>query len=75
MLSEGSYVRSTTRAFPQRLVAERLSGSLCLFVGLSMTDPNFIRWLYNSAAEHDANIASEAAKWAGLIRKLNLKVD
>jgi hypothetical protein len=23
-----------------------------MFVGLSMTDPNFIRWLYNSADEH-----------------------
>lgn len=49
VLSEGSYVRSTTGTFPQELVAERLRSSLCVFVGLSMTDPNFIRWLYNSA--------------------------
>jgi hypothetical protein len=49
VLSERSYVRSTARDYPQNLVAERLRGSLCLFVGLSMTDPNFIRWLYNSA--------------------------
>ncbi|HEY3759154.1 MAG TPA: SIR2 family protein [Solirubrobacteraceae bacterium] len=52
VLSEGSYVRSTAGTFPQGFVAERLRGSLCVFVGLSMTDPNFIRWLYNSA--HDA---------------------
>ncbi len=51
VLSEGSYVRSTASSFPQRFVAERLAGSLCVFVGLSMTDPNFIRWLYNSADE------------------------
>ncbi len=51
VLSEGSYVRSTTSTFPQELVAERLRGSLCVFVGLSMTDPNFIRWLYRSAEE------------------------
>lgn len=51
VLSEGSYVRSTTSAFPQGFVAQRLRGSLCVFVGLSMTDPNFIRWLYTSADE------------------------
>jgi SIR2-like protein len=51
VLSEGSYVRSTGSTFPQELVADRLKGSLCVFVGLSMTDPNFIRWLYKSAGE------------------------
>jgi hypothetical protein len=49
VLSEGSYVRSTASRFPQEFVAHRLRSSLCVFVGLSMTDPNFIRWLYNSA--------------------------
>lgn len=49
VLSEGSYVRSTTSVFPQDFVADRLQRSLCVFVGLSMTDPNFIRWLYGSA--------------------------
>lgn len=53
VLSEGSYVRSTASIFPQEFVAQRLRGSLCVFVGLSMTDPNFIRWLYNSADEHE----------------------
>lgn len=54
VLSEGSYVRSTTGTFPQEFVAQRLRGSLCVFVGLSMTDPNFIRWLYKSADEPGA---------------------
>jgi len=49
VLSEGSYVRSTASTFPQEFVAQRLRSTLCVFVGLSMTDPNFIRWLYNSA--------------------------
>jgi tripartite-type tricarboxylate transporter receptor subunit TctC len=31
--------------------------------------------LLSSPAEYDADISREAAKWAGLIRKLNLKVD
>jgi hypothetical protein len=51
VLSEGSYVKSTASTFPQDFVAERLQSSMCVFVGLSMTDPNFIRWLYNSAEE------------------------
>jgi hypothetical protein len=51
VLTEGSYVHSTRRPFPQKFVARRLRCSLCVFVGLSMTDPNFIRWLYNSAEE------------------------
>jgi hypothetical protein len=49
VLSEGSYVRSTASTFPQEFVAQCLRSTLCVFVGLSMTDPNFIRWLYNSA--------------------------
>jgi SIR2-like domain len=51
VLSEGSYVQSTASKFPQDFVADRLRDSLCVFVGLSMTDPNFIRWLYNGAEE------------------------
>jgi len=46
VLTEGDYVRSTSEEWPQDFVAERLETSLCLFVGLSLTDPNFIRWLY-----------------------------
>jgi hypothetical protein len=47
VLAEGDYVRSTYATFPQTWVADCLANTLCIFVGLSMTDPNFIRWLYS----------------------------
>jgi hypothetical protein len=53
VLTEGDYVRSTSETWPQDFVASRLRDSLCLFVGLSMTDPNFIRWLYRHGAQGD----------------------
>lgn len=46
VLTEGDYAESTNARWPQDFVAGCLADSLCLFVGLSMTDPNFIRWLY-----------------------------
>ena len=46
VLAEGDYVRSTYGPWPQSWVGDCLENTLCLFVGLSMTDPNFIRWLY-----------------------------
>src|SRR6186997_708385 len=45
VLTEGDYARSTHAKWPEEFVAECLESSLCVFVGLSMTDPNFIRWL------------------------------
>jgi hypothetical protein len=53
VLTEGDYVRSASEAWPQDFVAERLRTSLCLFVGLSLTDPNFIRWLYRHGPAGD----------------------
>jgi hypothetical protein len=53
VLTEGDYVRSTSDAWPQDFVAQRLRTSLCVFVGLSMTDPNFVRWLYRHGAASD----------------------
>lgn len=46
VLTEGDYARSTHAKWPEEFVAECLENSLCVFIGLSMTDPNFIRWLY-----------------------------
>jgi hypothetical protein len=46
VLTEGDYAESTNARWPEDFVAGCLADSLCLFVGLSMTDPNFIRWLY-----------------------------
>jgi len=58
VLTEGDYARSTHAKWPEEFVAECLESSLCVFVGLSMTDPNFIRWLYryqtDSPREHIA---------------------
>jgi hypothetical protein len=58
VLTEGDYARSTNAKWPEEFVAECLENSLCVFIGLSMTDPNFIRWLYRyqteSAREHIA---------------------
>jgi SIR2-like domain len=51
ILAEGDYVKSTYGTFPQNWVADCLENTLCLFVGLSMTDPNFIRWLYTQGAD------------------------
>jgi|GEM_PF-1673768 len=46
ILTEGDYAESTNTRWPEDFVAGCLADSVCLFVGLSMTDPNFIRWLY-----------------------------
>jgi SIR2-like protein len=58
VLTEGDYARSTHAKWPEEFVAECLESSLCVFIGLSMTDPNFIRWLYRyqteSSREHIA---------------------
>jgi hypothetical protein len=51
VLAEGDYVQSSYATWPQQYVADRLRDSMCVFVGLSMTDPNFIRWLYRYGAE------------------------
>jgi hypothetical protein len=51
VLAEGDYVKSTYGTFPQDWVGDCLQNTLCVFVGLSMTDPNFIRWLYTQGAD------------------------
>jgi hypothetical protein len=51
VLAEGDYVRSTYATFPHEWVADCLENTLCIFVGLSMTDPNLIRWLYAQGGE------------------------
>lgn len=46
VLSEASYADVPHGEFPESFMRERLKGRLCVFVGLSLTDPNFIRWIY-----------------------------
>jgi len=66
VLTEGDYARSAHAVWPEEFVAECLKGSLCVFVGLSMTDPNFIRWLYRYGGEaqhkHIAVFVRQGAK-------------
>ena len=51
VLSESDYVKSTYGSWPQAYVAQQLREALCVFIGLSMTDPNFVRWLARHGAE------------------------
>lgn len=57
VLTEGDYARSTNARWPEGFVAECLEESLCVFVGLSMTDPNFIRWLYSYSNDECRHLA------------------
>jgi hypothetical protein len=64
VLTEGNYADSAHSRWPEDFVADCLEKSLCLFVGLSMTDPNFIRWLYrysNSECQHLAVFVRQAS--------------
>jgi hypothetical protein len=64
VLTEGDYADATHSRWPEDFVAGRLEHSLCVFVGLSMTDPNFIRWLYrysNSECQHLAVFVRQAS--------------
>lgn len=57
VLTEGNYADSTHATWPEDFVADCLRGTLCVFVGLSMTDPNFIRWLYRYAKPERQHLA------------------
>lgn len=47
ILTEEHYHRMQRgSSWQERFVTERLEGSMCLFVGMSMADPNLIRYLY-----------------------------
>lgn len=64
VLTEGSYADSAHSSWPEDFVADCLRETLCVFVGLSMTDPNFIRWLYrhsNPERQHMAIFVRQAA--------------
>jgi len=64
VLTEGSYADSAHSRWPEDFVAGCLEGTLCVFVGLSMTDPNFIRWLYrysNQDCQHLAIFVRQAS--------------
>lgn len=56
VLTEEHYQRMQKgRCWQERLVTRRLERSPCLFVGMSLADPNLIRYLYGQrrSSEHD----------------------
>jgi len=59
ILSEASYSMTQSReSWQDRFMSKALRDTLCLFVGLSFTDPNLIRWLYrNSSADGPNHVA------------------
>ncbi len=57
VLTEGDYALSTNATWPEGFVAKCLEESLCVFIGLSMTDPNFIRWLYRYGSQDSQHLA------------------
>lgn len=51
VLTEDDYARSSLRPSWQDKVMKRaLTDTMCVFVGLSLTDPNLTRWIHRSAA-------------------------
>jgi hypothetical protein len=49
VLSEKGYAAvQDPHGWQERLMHERLTGSTCVFVGLSLTDANLIRWLHRA---------------------------
>ena len=54
VLTEGDYARWRDESWQDAFMREALGG-LCVFVGLSFTDQNLLRWIY--AAEHGEHVA------------------
>jgi hypothetical protein len=48
VLTEGDYARWRQGAWQDEFMTRALEG-LCVFVGLSFTDPNLLRWVYGTA--------------------------
>src|SRR5204863_4742116 len=48
---------ATALAFANRVMLSALSESQCLFIGLSMTDINLLRWLALRTLERDRDLA------------------
>jgi hypothetical protein len=55
VLSEDDYAQvQHAGSWQDRFMRDALENSTCLFVGLSMSDPNLIRWLYRYSGAHQA---------------------
>jgi hypothetical protein len=74
VFTDSQYWATTTSllSLPNTIMGAALHDSTCLFVGLSMTDGNILRWLglrsLEFAAEREQRIANEGAGLRGWIR-------
>jgi hypothetical protein len=52
VLSEASYsLTQTAESWQDRFMSQALTDTLCVFLGLSFSDPNLIRWVYRNARQ------------------------
>lgn len=58
VLSDADYVVSqAAKTWPESFVAEALQSSTCLFLGVSLRDPNLIRWLHLYREPNQSHLA------------------
>jgi SIR2-like domain len=60
VLTEGDYARWPAGGWQDRFMAGALDG-LCVFVGLSFTDQNLLRWVYRAGGDHLALLARQSS--------------
>lgn len=60
VLTEGDYARWPAGGWQDRFM-ERALGGLCVFVGLSFTDQNLLRWIYGAGGDHVALLARQSS--------------
>jgi hypothetical protein len=62
VLTERDYARWPAGGWQDRFMAQALDG-LCVFVGLSFTDQNLLRWIYRAGGDHVALLARQSSPW------------
>ena len=60
VLTEGDYARWPAGGWQDRFMRGALDG-LCVFVGLSFTDQNLLRWIYGAGGDHIALLARQSS--------------
>jgi hypothetical protein len=56
VLADDDYARvQYPGSWQERFMREALENDLCLFIGLSLTDPNLIRWLHRYSSDPDGD--------------------
>ncbi len=60
VLTEGDYARWPAGGWQDRFMDRALDGA-CVFVGLSFTDQNLLRWIYGAGGDHLALLARQSS--------------